>query len=186
MKILTAFFVAALLFASSAMAQTTQTATVEASGSFIVNTNVMNGGIGPNGQPLARAKGKPATGDVINEITWMRGTNGTVHYTIKTETIKLIDGAETWPTRTVFNTIAAAAVVQGNNLGITQCTNNCTSVVATVTANSCVERSGTGFVVINPTLFSNRAYTVCCDPGGAWVTLLNVEDPGCTVPGSIQ
>jgi hypothetical protein len=188
MRLLTTLFVAALVFSTTALAQSTSPLPNDPGavvlGTFTVNTAILNGGTGSNGQPLARAKAKPATGDVIAEITFMRTSSGKINYMIKSETIELIGGAKDWSTRGIYNHLADAAVVHGTNAGITSCSTGCSSTVTTVWAHSCVERNGNQFTVVNSSLVSSRDYTVCCDSNGALVTMVSINDPGCT--GQIQ
>lgn len=189
MRLLTTF-VAVLVLASTAWAQSTSSLLndpgTKVLGSFTVSTAVLNGGTTSDGQPLARAKAKPATGDIVSEIIFMRTSEGKIDYMINTSSIQIQNGAETWSTETIFNTIAAAAVVEGTNRGITGCVEN-GSIVTTVWAHSCIERSYNKFTVLNADLLSSRDYSVRCEPtNGTLIQLKAVNDPGCTGYNSIQ
>jgi hypothetical protein len=177
MRLLTAFFVAALVLSATAWAQTSLPN--GSTGSFIVNTNILAGG----GSGYARTKAKPATGDISSSIIW-EIVGGRAVYRINTGSIQLPHGSGSWSNTTIFNEIATAAVMHGTNIGINGCSSDCSSIVATVLANSCVERVGTGFVVIDPSLTSTRGFSVCCTSSGALVGLTSIEDPGCS--GNIQ
>jgi hypothetical protein len=177
MRLLTAFFVAALVLSATAWAQTALPN--GSTGSFTVNTNILAGG----GSGYARTKAKPATGDISSEIIWEL-TGGRVVYKINTGSIHLPAGSGSWSNTAIFNDIATAAVMQGTNMGINGCSSDCSSTVTTVLANSCVERTATGFVVLNPSLFSTRGFSVCCTSGGALLGMNSIQDPGCS--GSIQ
>jgi hypothetical protein len=144
------------------------------SGTFVVNTNILaNGGSG-----YARTKAKPATGDISSSIIWEL-VGGRVTYKINTGSIQLPPGSGSWSNADIFNDIATAAVMQGTNMGLTSCSSDCSSTAATVLANSCVERTPTGFVVLDQSLFSTRGFSVCCTNYGALVGMNSVQDPGC-------
>jgi hypothetical protein len=176
MRLLTAFFVAALVLSATAWAQTALPN--GSTGTFIVNTNILAGG----GSGYARTKAKPATGDISSEIIWEL-VGGRVTYKINTGSIHLPVGSSSWSNTAIFNDIAMAAVMQGTNMGINGCSSDCSSTVTTVLANSCVERTATGFVVVNPSLFSTRGFSVCCG-ANALLSMTSIQDPGCS--GSIQ
>lgn len=177
MRLLTAFFVAALVFTATAWAQTSLPN--GSTGTFIVNTNILNGG----GSGYARVKPKAATGDISSEIIW-EIVAGRTTYKINTGSIHLPSGIGSVSNNSIFNDIATAAVMQGTNMGLNGCSTDCSSTVTTVLANSCVERTATGFIVLNPSLFSTRGFSVCCTSSGALVGMTSIQDPGCS--GSIQ
>jgi hypothetical protein len=177
MRLLTAFFVAALVLSATAWAQTA--VSTGSTGSFTVNTNILAGG----GSGYARTKAKPATGDISSEIIW-EIVGGRVTYRINTGSIHLPPGSGSWSNTAIFNDIAAAAVMQGTNMGLNSCSSDCSSTVTTVLAHSCVERTANGFVVVNPSLFSTRGFSVCCITNGALVGMNSIQDPGCS--GSIH
>jgi hypothetical protein len=152
-------------------------------GTFTVSTAVLDGGTTSDGKPLARAKAKPSNGQVTNEISVMRTSSGQINYMIDVNSIKLQDGAETWSTETIFNTLGAAAVVEGINRGYTSVGTKET----TVWAYSCFERSYYSFTVLDTKNVSSRAYSINWDnTNGALVQLKSVSDPGCTGYNSIQ
>jgi hypothetical protein len=178
-RILSALFVAALACSMPAMAQTASAVTGASKiGTMTVHTAIVND---PGIQ--TRVKGKGATGDIIVEVTIFLTGNNQVSFAASSSTIHFTDGTvNDLSTSQVYDLIGVASVATANSLGYIHCSNG-TDVAATVTAESCVSRTGYGsstkFTPLNYDNYSSRQYNDVCGTATT-IDLLNTVDPGCS------
>jgi len=177
-RILTALCVTLFACSTAAVAQTAVAGAAKL-GTMTVHTAILNeGGI------QTRVK-KAATGDIISELTVYAIGGGQVNFSISSSTIHSTDGGiDGLTTSQVYDLIGAAAIATANSQGFLHCTAN-TGVVTSVSAESCIVRTGSGsstmFTPMNFSDTSTRKYNdVCVSTGGVSIDLLSTFDPGCS------
>jgi hypothetical protein len=176
-RILTALCVTLFACSTAAVAQTA-VAGASKLGTMTVNTSILND---PGIQTRVK---KAATGQIISEITVYLTGGGQVVFSISSSTIQSTDGGiDQLSTSQVYDLIGAATVATANKAGYLHCTAS-TDAATTVSAESCVTRTGSGsatrFTPMNYTDTSTRKYNDVCVSGGVSIDLLSTYDPGCS------